>query len=265
METFVLRAPDFEIEVVGRSIAFGAALRGFQERFGLVESRQEYGFVSLHDLTTFVRRIYLGGGAGSGGEGPAFGGDPEPGGDNNDRRSQGTYGEFLNQPKDERFDSVRKQLDESITRRAFEILHDSAEQSELRRHRFFFARIPGHIAWLPRQYVRPQGMPKKIRNFNDVMFFFAAERNAVASISLAEVLPLLLATAIYFSDRREYYFEDWREYDQFQWWARVYASEYAKYIVDWLPFDALPAQLESTLESWNTLTFNDQRMNPGQG
>lgn len=63
--TLMIRAPDFEPRPVDRTFAFGAARRGFQERFA-IEGLTEYGFDSLEYLTTFVSRIYLGSGPGTG-------------------------------------------------------------------------------------------------------------------------------------------------------------------------------------------------------
>jgi hypothetical protein len=80
VQTFAIAAPSFESQPVDRSVAFGAARRGFQERFS-VDGETEYAFASLDQLITFARRIYSGSGPGTvgGGEPPEPG--PEPDGD----------------------------------------------------------------------------------------------------------------------------------------------------------------------------------------
>jgi hypothetical protein len=81
VQTFAIAAPSFEPQPVDRSAAFGAARRGFQERFS-VDGETEYAFASLDQLITFARRIYSGSGPGTmggGGEPPEPG--PEPDGD----------------------------------------------------------------------------------------------------------------------------------------------------------------------------------------
>src|SRR5947207_8120411 len=77
--TFAIAAPGFEPGPVDRSIAFGAARRGFQERFS-TNGENEYAFESLDQLIVFARRVYSGsvpGTLGGGDEGPP-GPGPEP-------------------------------------------------------------------------------------------------------------------------------------------------------------------------------------------
>jgi len=260
-QTFVLRAPDFVITPVDRSIAFGATRRNFQERFGLVESRQEYGFASLQYLTAFVRRIYLGGGPGSGGEGGGspFNGNPDAGGDNGNEAPRESYGALLDLPESERLNGVRAQLDKSVFEGAAKILEQIQWSSRPGRRHLFSDRAPHGMGWLSHQYVRPNGVPKKVGSLNDAMFFFAADRTLVSRAPLTDVMPLLLATAVYFSNPPDYYFNGWRYHDNFEWWEWKASTTYAPYIVDWLPFDQLPPELEVILETWNAFDYDEQR------
>lgn len=261
-QTFLLRAPDFVISPVDRSIAFGATRRNFQERFGLVESRQEYGFASLEYLTAFVRRIYLGGGPGSGGEGGGFpfNGNPDAGGDNGNEPPRESYGALLDLPESERLNGVRAQLDKSVFEGAAQILEQIQWDSRRGRRHLFSDRTPHGMAWLSHQYVRPNGVPKKVGSLNDAMFFFAADRTLAARVPLTDVMPLLLATAVYFMSR-EVYFDQFPYRDYYPIWERRFSSACASYIVGWLPFDKLPPDLELTLAQWNRLDFDKQRSN----
>lgn len=73
--TFAIAAPDFEPRLADRSQAFGAIRRGFQERYS-IDGQSEFSFESLAQLTTLVRRFYLGSGPGTMGGGD--GGEPPP-------------------------------------------------------------------------------------------------------------------------------------------------------------------------------------------
>ena len=57
----LLRAPDFEPEYVERGLAFGAVQRGAQEGFSL-DGEGEFGFETVEQVRSFVRRIYRGSG-----------------------------------------------------------------------------------------------------------------------------------------------------------------------------------------------------------
>lgn len=271
--TLMLQAPEFEPVQIDRSIAFGAVSRGFHERFAIANSEQEYGFCSLEVLIAFVRRIYLGGGPGSAGDdGPTDDGGPDSGPDNLAARfveltpaaeelmqtyKRKQFNAFLNLPPEARFETIRTALDEFVYLRAKQILQQTWTTIGNSR-RFWRIRSDAGDTWLPRQYAIPSGVPGKIRRFSDAMFFFAADRTVIGGLSQADALPLLLAISMYFSHPSADDFGYWFQDDWFEWHQQR-SGYHAKYIVEWLPFDALPNELESTLQVWSLLDFKDQR------
>ena len=82
VETYLLRAPDFDAMPVSRALAYGAVRRGSQEGFSL-DGIQENAFSTLAQVRELARRAYIASAIGEGGpegDAPLVQGPPPPDG-----------------------------------------------------------------------------------------------------------------------------------------------------------------------------------------
>lgn len=82
VETYLLRAPDFDAMPVSRALAYGAVRRGSQEGFSL-DGVQEIAFNTLAQVRELARRAYIASAIGEGGpegDAPPVQGQPPPDG-----------------------------------------------------------------------------------------------------------------------------------------------------------------------------------------
>lgn len=82
VETYLLRAPDFDAMPVSRALAYGAVRRGSQEGFSL-DGIQEIAFSTLAQVRELARRAYIASAIGEGGpegDAPPVQGQPPPDG-----------------------------------------------------------------------------------------------------------------------------------------------------------------------------------------
>ncbi|MFJ2682239.1 hypothetical protein ACIOYV_00700 [Pseudomonas sp. NPDC087342] len=290
--TLMIRAPEFEARPVDRAVAFGAARRGFQERFA-IEGSKEYGFFSLEHLTTFVSRIYLGSGPGAGGGGglPVEGG-PGPKGSGHFRvrinklarlkivLSETNWGvfflELLEASPYDRFTKIQGLLNEYVLLSALELLEESAHEAggpQVRSNYLNWLAPTNRLetaftAPLPHSYAQSLQLPEKLRSFTDLMSFIASDRAVIAGLSMAQVLPLLLATAIQLlrpSTISVYYRVRLYDEEGWQYWHHRFSDRYAQFILNWLPLAGLPSELEQPLKEWNQRSHEDQRARHYQG
>ena len=80
VETYLLRAPDFDAVPVARALAYGAVRRGGQEGFSL-DGDQEVAFDTLAQVRELARRAYIASAIGDGGpegDAPPQEGPPPP-------------------------------------------------------------------------------------------------------------------------------------------------------------------------------------------
>lgn len=181
----------------------------------------------------------------------------------------------MKEPREKRLDKIEELLDKDAFRAALHLLDISAREADSPQDRFPYrnkvipiTEFPLVIGVpLPRQSAQILTLPEKIRSFMDLMSYLAADRKVVARLSIVNGVPLLLATAIQFCFQpSEAYYGNGRYYEADWWyWHYRFRARYAQFMVDWLPFDKLPSELEQTLQNWNQLTFEEQRRNSHQG
>jgi hypothetical protein len=110
---------------------------------------------------------------------------------------------------------------------------------------------------IPAKLVRALGLPGKVRTMLDIMSYLAADREYVAGLSNATLLPLLLAIAANFrAQLPSYMWHDdmWNAQSNDQ-----LLRDCSRLIADWLPIHALPQELETEIHGWSLRGPHDQR------
>ncbi len=110
---------------------------------------------------------------------------------------------------------------------------------------------------IPVRFVEVLGMPSAVRTMLDVVSYVRADRDFVVRSSLAGLLPLLLAVAANF--RAHTAGPAW--YDDTSYTKSVdrLIDDCSRFIVDWLPVEELPFELEREVHNWCWRGPRDQR------